>query len=174
MDFQFKLKNNLIGVETRLRRMNYSDGYCKVCSLNEPKLQENMEHMLMTCQYKKKIWVLIEKLVKKSFGDLYSIQNFEILCGLFSEDLKNDDLFIINMILGMTRYHLYLMRNHTKYEAKQVGFIECYIKLRCYLSGHIRMLLLSKKLKQYNKDKLNEVLIHISTIFRNGINEQDL
>ena len=121
-----------------------------------------------------KIWALIEKLIAKSFEEQYPINNFEILCGIFSDDLLNDSLFIINMILGMTRYHLYLMRNYTKHEGKQVGFKESYIKLRCYISSHIKMLLLNKRMKQYVKDKLNEVLVHISDIFRNGINEQDV
>ena len=33
LDFNFRAKNNLINVETRLQRMNYSDGQCKLCAL---------------------------------------------------------------------------------------------------------------------------------------------
>ena len=66
------------------------------------------------------------------------------------------------------------MRNYTKYEGKQVNFIECYLKLKHYISGHIKMLLLSKRVKQEVKEKLNETLIHISDIFRNGINAEDV
>ena len=122
----------MINVETRLRRMNYSNGICKVCSdIQRNHLQnsgddnqeinqridqrddnhmaeENLSHLLITCQYKKSLWVLIERVILRSFGDQYPISKFHIMCGVFSEDLQNDNLFIINMILGMTRYHIYI------------------------------------------------------------------
>lgn len=186
IDFQFKLKNNLINVETRLRRMGYSNGSCKLCSdipennqatnyrNNQQIFEENLSHMLISCKYNSKLWVLIEKLINQSFDENYSIGKFQILCGVFSENLQNDDLYIINMILSMTRYHIYLMRNHTKNEGKQVSFAESYIRLRSYISGHIKILLLSHRVKNMIKMRLEEVLIHISDIFKQGINENDI
>ena len=102
------------------------------------------------------------------------VTNFSLFCGVFSENLQNDDLYIINMILSMTRYHIYLMRNHTKNEGKQVSFTESYIRLRSYISGHIKILLLSHRVKNMIKMRLEEILIHISDIFKQGINENDI
>ena len=78
------------------------------------------------------------------------------------------------MIIGMSKWHLYLMRNITTKEGKSVSFIECYNKLRCYLSGHIKILLMSKKVKQDVKDKLEQVLFYISDILKSGINVHDI
>ena len=66
------------------------------------------------------------------------------------------------------------MRNYTKHEGKQVRFEESYIKSRCYITEHIKILLLSKALKREMKEKLNLTLVHISAIFRNGLSEQDV
>ena len=117
---------------------------------------------------------MIEQVIRRSFGDQYLLGKFQKLCGVFEENLQNDDLFIINMVMGMTRYHIYLMRNYTKNEGKQVNFTESYIKLRFYINGHIKILLLSKAVKRDVKDKLNVLLVHISEIFRNGLSEQDV
>ena len=165
----------MINVETRLRRMNYSNGKCKVsntCEING--IDENLSHLILTCRYNAKLWKMIGQVIRGSFGDQYLLGRFQKLCGVFEEDLQNDDLFIINMVMGMTRYHIYLMRNYTKHEGKQVSFEESYIKLRCYITEHIKILLLSKALKREMKEKLNVTLVHISAIFRNGLSEQDV
>ena len=155
--------------------MNYSNGYCKVsntCEIN--RIEENLSHLLLTCRYNANLWKMIGQVIRGSFGDQYSLEKFQKLCGVFEEDLQNDNLFIINMVMGMTRYHIYLMRNYTKNEGKQVSFTESYIKLRCYIIGHIKILLLSKAVKREIKEKLNVLLVHISDIFRNGLSEQDV
>ena len=157
-------------MESKLRRMNCSDGICKVCHLET----ENLEHMLMSCLYRRKIWKLVENVIQCSFGNNYNISKLEALCGILPEDLQNNDISIINMILGMTRYHLYLMRNIMKKEEKYVSFTECYIRLRYYITSHIKLLLISKYTVQDVKDKLNEVLNHIMTTLRNGINEHSI
>ena len=169
IDFNWKVCYNLIYVESKLRRMNYSDGVCKVC-LSET---ENVEHMLTSCLYKQKIWQLIEKVVRCSFGNSYSISRVEVLSGVLPDDLQNDNVSIINMILGMTRYHLYLMRNLTKKEGQHISFTECYIRLRYYITSHIKLLLISKHTLQDVKDKLNDVLNHITSTLRNGISEHN-
>ena len=170
IDFNWKAFYNLIYMESKLRRMNCSDGICKVCHLET----ENLEHMLMSCLYRRKIWKLVENVIQCSFGNNYNISKLEALCGILPEDLQNNDISIINMILGMTRYHLYLMRNIMKKEEKYVSFTECYIRLRYYITSHIKLLLISEYTVQDVKDKLNEVLNHIMTTLRNGINEHSI
>ncbi len=76
--------------------------------------------------------------------------------------------------MGMTKWHLYLMRNITTKDGKEVTFMECYNKLRCYLSGHIKMLIMSKIVKQDVKDKLEQVLFYVSDILKSGINVHDI
>ena len=180
LDFQFRIKHNLINVETRLQRMNYSDGKCTLCQsaqisgrINQVE-NENLEHLLINCLYKKKIWKLIDRIIISAFGYNQSLSKVEILLGVTHDDLQNDDVSIISMIVAMSKWHLYLMRNITKKEGKDVSFTECYSKLRYYLSGHIKMLIMSKRIKQDIKDKLELVLLHISNILQCGINEYDI
>ena len=168
-DFNWKVFYNLIYVESKLRRMNYSDGICKVCNRDT----ENMEHMLLTCSYKRKVWKLIEKVIQHTFGN-FTLSKLEILCGVFPDDPQNDDALMINMVLSITRYHLYLMRNITKNEDKQISFTECYIRLRFYITSHVRLLTISKHTSIDVKCKLEELLNHIAQALRNGIHENSL
>ena len=165
-DFNWKTFYNLIYVESKLRRMNYSDGICKVCHTGT----ENLEHMLISCCYKRKIWKLIERVIQQSFGDGFSLSKLEIMCGIFPDDLQNDNILIVNMILGMTRYHIYLMRNITKNEGKQITFTECYVRLRYYMTNHVKLLLISKHTTQNMKDQLNLILHNITSVLMNVIN----
>ena len=170
IDFNWKSFYNLIYVESKLRRMNCSDGICKVCLLEI----ENLEHMLMKCLYRNKIWCLVGKVIQDTFDASFSISKLEVLSGTFPDDLDNKNCFIINMILSMTRYHLYLMRNITKKEEKYISFTECYTRLRYYIKSHIKLLLMSDSTSQEVKDKLGDVLTHLVIILRNGINENEV
>ena len=180
LDFNFRIRNNLINVETRLQRMNYSDGKCSLCQLAHEKGQldhvenENLEHLLINCLYKKKIWRLIDSVIKRSFGNNVTISKFEVLCGVINDDLHSNDVNIISTLIAMSKWHLYLMRNITKNECKEVTFIECCFKLRYYLSSHIKLLIMSKKVKQDVKDKLEEILLHITNVIWSGINENNI
>ena len=81
---------------------------------------------------------------------------------------------IICMILAVTRHHLWLMRNFTRHEGIQITFKESYLKLKYYLSSHIKLLLLTKTLMQSIKDKLNGVLNCINLVLHSGISEHDI
>ena len=180
LDFNFRIRNNLINVETRLKRMNYSDGKCSICKLAQNKGQidhvnnENLEHLLIDCLYKKKVWRLVDTVIRRSFSNNYSLSRFEILFGVINDDLNNDDIDIVSTVIAMSKWHLYLMRNITKKEDKEVTFIECCNKLRYYLSSHLKLLITSKKLKQDIKYKLERILTHITDVFVRGINENDV
>ena len=180
LDFNFRIRNNLINVETRLKRMNYSDGKCTLCKFAQNKGQidrvdsENLEHLLIGCLYKKKVWRLVDTVIRRSFGNNYSITKFEILFGVTNDDLNNDDVSIVSTIIAMSKWHLYLMRNITKKEDKEVTFIECCNKLRYYLSSHLKLLIMTKKVKQDVKNKLQEVLTHITDTIASRINENDI
>ena len=170
IDFNWKAFYNLIYFESKLRQMNCSDGLCRICHVET----ENFEHMLISCIYRWKIWKIIEKVIQHSIANGFSISKLEALCGTFPDDLQDDNVSIINMILGMTRYHLYLMRNLTKKEGKHISFTECYIRLRYYLTSHIELLLLSKHTYQDVKDKLSIVRNQICIDMRNGLSEYNV
>ena len=108
-----------------------------------------------------------------TFGN-FTLSKLEILCGVFPDDPQNDDALMINMVLSITRYHLYLMRNITKNEDKQISFTECYIRLRFYITSHVRLLTISKHTSIDVKCKLEELLNHIAQALRNGIHENSL
>ena len=168
-DQAFKIFHSLLSTESRLKRMSYSNGECRICGE-----YENVSHLIWTCSYRIKLWKLLEQLIKKSLLPSFTLNKLEAICGYFVFELDNDEASIINMLLSMVRYHIWLARNATRYEDKIINFIECYVRLRYYIADHIQILIQSKYTKKDIKQKLSNILNDVHIIFRNGINENEI
>ena len=101
------------------------------------------------------------------------MNKLEILTGYFEYDHDIDSLMIINMVLAMTRYQLWLIRNDIKHNNTKVSFQECYLRLKYYLLGHIKTLQLSSTTKQATKNLLESLVKAIETTLRNNLSEND-
>ena len=113
--------------------------------------------------------------IEMALGHPFQLNRLEILTGYFNADNHNiDSLLVINMLIGMVRYHLWLSRNLIRYESKIISFAECYLKLKHYLIRHINTLMISKTTKTPIKAILPDILDAIKYVFRNGLREIDL
>ena len=168
-DQAFKIFHSLLSTESRLKRMGYSNGACSICGE-----YENIFHLIWTCSYKIKIWKLMEQLIKTSLLPTFTLNKLEAICGYFVLELNDDEVSIINMLLSMVRYHIWLARNSTRYENKKINFTECYVRFRYYMVDHIQTLIGSKYTKTNVKLKLSQILTDAHVIFRNGINQNDV
>ena len=170
-DHNFKIFHGILSVESRLKRFGYSNGMCRACDSEI----ENVEHLLVNCQYRLKIWTLLKNTIERALGHPFQLNRLEILTGYFNADNHNiDSLLVINMLIGMVRYHLWLSRNLIRYESKIISFAECYLKLKHYLIRHINTLMISKTTKTPIKAILPDILDAIKYVFRNGLREIDL
>ena len=171
-DMAFKIFYSLLSTESRLKRMGFSNGICSVCSDNsEP---ENVSHLIWSCSYKRKLWKMIENLIKSSLLHSFTLTRLEAICGYFVFELDNDSVSIINMLLSLVRYHIWLSRNAARFDNKNISFIESYLRLRYTITDHIQLLLQSKTTKKDIKDKLSLLLTEVPVIFRDGIREDDI
>ena len=163
-DFNWKIFHGLVNTETRLKNMKYSDGICKSCTTGSI---ENMEHLLLGCKYNKFIWKLIEKIVKKLVGESFKINTLEVLLGIWSvvDTRSLTDVKIINVIMGMCRYHIWKMRNNIRYgNEDEIGFTKSVKLLKISLESHLQLLILSSKPDEETKEKFNNALTILRTI----------
>ena len=116
----------------------------------------------------------MEQLIKTSLLPTFTLNKLEAICGYFVLELNDDEVSIINMLLSMVRYHIWLARNSTRYENKKINFTECYVRFRYYMVDHIQTLIGSKYTKTNVKLKLSQILTDAHVIFRNGINQNDV
>ena len=73
------------------------------------------------------------------------------------------DVKIINVIMGICRYHIWKMRNNIKYgNAEDTGFTKSVKILKISLESHFQVLILSSNTDENIKAKLKNVL----TMFR--------
>ena len=168
-DNAFKIFHALLSTESRLKRMGYSRGNCCICGD-----YENYFHLVWSCTYKKKIWKLLEQLIRKSLLPSFTLNKLEAACGYFIFDLNNDEALIINMLLSMTRYHIWLVRNAARYQENKMSFTECYVRLRHYIADHMNILIKSKSTKKELKPKISQIINDLDITLHNGINESAL
>ena len=159
-DFNIKLFHGWLSTESRLSRMGYSDGICKCCKAD----RENAEHLLMRCQYRQHIWKLLQTSLRKSIDNSFRLSRTEILAGYFLDDNSPKNQ-IINMCIGITRYHLWLTRNTIINDKGNVTFIQCHQILKYRLTDHMNILIISEKTQNDIKELLHKVVDDIKSTF---------
>ena len=167
VDFSWKSFYGLLETEATLKRWRKSEGICKCCGM----AYENLEHMLINCQYRAKIWTLVQSLLQEVFGQQTRISRLEILAGYFKDDLNKNSCMTINMILMMTKYNIWLSRNLIKHENKIIGFTEFCLRLKHYLMTHTQILIRSKLSDENLRSIISEIRTATNVILTNDLNE---
>ena len=103
---------------------------------------------MLQCQYRKKVWLLVERIINKALGLNIKLNRLEILTGYFKTDIEFEAGVIINFCLSMTRYAIWLNRNSIRNDQVVISFEECYLKLKHFLLGQIKIIEMSKKPNQ--------------------------
>ena len=151
IDFNWKLIHGVINTESRLKRMNLSNGKCKICYGDE-----NIVHLLVECRDVKDIWNMFQSILKKSVFNELEICTQHKLIGMLDE--TNEDYLIVNMIFSIVRWILWKRRNIAKFENKILTYYELKSFVISNISVHIDTLLKSKGIKCSCKNKLQKVL----------------
>ena len=162
-DFNIKLFHGWLSTESRLSRMRYSNGLCQCCKAE----RENLEHLLINCQYRSQVWKLLQKSLKKTFGNDFKISRTEILGGLF-KNYESEKTQIINMCIGITRLHLWKTRNSIKKDDETISFIKCAMSLKHIILDHLNILLISETTQRSIKEHIPKLVDDITEVFSIG------
>ena len=158
-DFNWKLFHGLVNTEKRLCTMKYSDGKCKLC---DNKTLESIDHLLIECRYNSHIWDLMERVISHILDDRYKIDSMAIILGVFKvQDMQSHiNLNIINVLLGICRYHLWKIRNNMKYGNQvDVGYNQSIKMLKYDLQYHIRILISSDNTEKEVKSVCQSIMV---------------
>ena len=138
-DYNFKIIYNLVNTERKLFMMKFSTGKCINCKIHT----ENLEHLLYSCSHVKHIWHFTCKILKDIWPNI-SIGNIEAISGLWNSGVSNE-IFIVNTILSIARFHIWKMRNRIKFGKEEITPIKSLLILKWDLLQHLQLLKLSKK-----------------------------
>ena len=162
-DFNIKLFHGWLSTESRLSRMRYSNGLCQCCKAE----RENLEHLLINCQYRSQVWKLLQKSLKKTFGNDFKISRTEILGGLFKNH-ESEKTQIINMCIGITRLHIWKTRNSIKKDDETISFIKCSLSLKHIILDHLNILQISETTQRSIKELIPKLVVDITEVFSIG------
>ena len=162
-DFNWKLFHGLVNTESRLKQMKYSDGTCKMCSTQ---CTEDILHLLFACGKNKTIWKIIDKIILESFGCVINININEAISGYWNPGNVHSpiDVSLINVLLGICRYHIWKIRNSIKYGNEKINFVQRVKILKFDLKTHVHILLASVNVSKDIKDKLKLVLEQVMKV----------
>ena len=138
-DYNFKIIYNLVNTERKLFMMKFSNGKCINCKIHN----ENLEHLLFSCSNVKHIWHFISKVLKDIWPQV-CIGNIEAISGLWNGGVTNE-ILIINMILGIVRFHIWKIRNRIKFGHEEMTSLKSCTILKWELLQHLEMLKSNKK-----------------------------
>ena len=152
-----------MNTESRLEKMKYSNGQCKLCNTGET---ENIDHLMMGCRHNKIIWELLERIIQMVFGRFYKIDLVATIFGFWSvnDTQSPSDIEIINVLMGICRYHIWKIRNCIKYENEKISITQSVSRLKIELNLHLQTLLFSHSTCQIIKEKLEIVQIYMKDV----------
>ena len=115
----------------------YSDGKCDVCRNGDI---SNGEHLIFKCQNSYQIWKKIEVLMSYVNQKRVTIEMQQALTGFWQEGI-GDETLLNNMVISITRYHLWKVRNSIKYDNKSIDLIGSSRILKSSLINHVDTLI---------------------------------
>ena len=135
-DFNWKLFHGLINTESRLQKMKYSDGRCKICPTGDI---ESMDHLMTGCKYGQVLWNKLESIIQACFGPSYKLDLITIMLGLWNIDANRNelDITIINALLSMCRYHIWKVRCCIKYGHENIPQIQSVKRFQIDSKSHL-------------------------------------
>ena len=108
--------------------------------------------MIYKCHNSAQIWKRVENLISYVEQNRLTISSQHALTGFWREEAR-DELLLKNVVISITRYHLWKIRNSIKYDAKLIDFVGSSRILKLSLMSHCGVLLSmysnNNALKQY-------------------------
>ena len=152
IDFNWKILHRLVNSGAKLRLMNLSDGVCKRC---QGQNIENLQHLLFNCKESKILWEVIQKVIQDYLGRPIALDKTLALTGLWQSGVTQD-ILITNMILGITRHHIWKIRCKIWYGGEKISTNLNLRILKSSLLNHVQLLISSKTTQA---DLINNIIM---------------
>ena len=100
---------------------------------------ENGIHCLYECPNSRQIWLKVERILSHIEQRSITITSRHALSGFWDNEV-NEEVLLANMIMGITRYHLWKVRNSIQFDNKQIDLSGSSKMLRASLLNHVGIL----------------------------------
>ena len=162
-DFNFKCIHGLNRTGMKLKAMKLGISKCLSCRASD----ENLEHIIYECNDGRIVWPIIEEILRKTFDNHVSMSKTVVLTGLFDVDIS-DKLLIMNVVLCITRFHLWKIRNKIRYDFESVPTGKNIRILKWSLLNHISLL---KKSHDKSSDVFETLEREIEQVFNQALQD---
>ena len=123
----------------RLEMMNLSTNICDVCNNSI----EDIEHMIFNCENSNQLWNKVGEILDSLFSDGFHVSRVNSILGIWQDGNNEYDrktLEFINVILSITRFHIWKVRCSIKYGREQISFLQSMRQLKYSLLSHLFLL----------------------------------
>ena len=164
LDFHWKILHHSIYSEVRLKKMNKSNGKCKLCIEKD----ETLCHLFYECKYVKPVWQQLQTQVLNFFESDIILNAECVILGITSNHIETSSIrTLYNFIIFNSIWCIWKHRNSIKYDAKQVNSANEMLITIAKLCKEQADLLLNHKtamLKLEHKVNLNNLLERFDTV----------
>ena len=142
-DFNWRLTHGLVNFNSKLHHMKnkdgspFSDGNCGVCTGG---ILESGQHCIYECPNSTRLWKKVEGALSYTEEKQVTITSQHAMTG-FWKDGTSDLILLKNMVIGITRFHIWKVRNSIKLDGKSIDINGSCNILRTTLINHIGVLL---------------------------------
>ena len=159
LDFHWKIVHHAVYSEVRLKKMNKSNGKCKLCIEQD----ETLCHLFYDCKYIKPIWQQLQRHVLNIFESDILLNAECVILGIRSHQMEiKSTRTLYNFLIFNSVWCIWKHRNNIKYDAKQVSSVsEMLNTIATFCKEQADLLINHKKtkmLKLEHKVNLNNML----------------
>jgi len=148
-EFQWKCINGAVTTGEKLKKMNLTDGVCKMCGCE----QETLEHMLVDCDTLNNFWTIVIQMIKKNVPD-FCYKEKHVFVGYTDGDYQTNN--IVNFLQMNAIWQIWKRRCVIMYDERWITeeelweFFLCNIRSAEDIAKHFE----SNKVKElFNKLK---------------------
>ena len=136
LDFGWKILHGLVNCETRLQKMGYSDGRCKMCLT-----EENVLH-IFKCLHVSNVWLYINETFSIFLDRKFEINDFQLLIGFINGEKYCD---LLNTVLMIVRFEIWKSRCNNRYDDNPQYHRNLLSNVKLSLKNHLNILLVKYK-----------------------------
>ena len=110
-EFQWKCLHNIIYTESRLKKMNKSNGQCHFCLDNDS--EETLQHLFFQCE--------VSSIIVQKINNILQILNISVNVNIGEREMMlgivalDNSVSLVNILIFYTKWYLWKIRNTIKY-----------------------------------------------------------
>ena len=154
-EFQWKCIHNIIYTESKLKKMQLSNGKCHICQTANN--TESLQHLFFDCNTTK---LIISKI--KDIFTLWNIQldddNLKQFMLLGDSSGHSNQNLLVNLFFILTKWSVWKIRNKIKYDGIKMSSTYILNLWKSYMVTHLKSVPCYLSINTLDKEKINTLI----------------